>query len=89
MSNLAISRVAERVKMGGHSIPKETIRRRYKIGLNNFFSLYKPLADSWQIYDNSNLSQLALIASGTNQSHDLNIANEKIWNHLLETYHEQ
>lgn len=44
--NLAISRVAERVKMGGHSIPEETIRRRYIKGLKNFFSLYKPLADS-------------------------------------------
>lgn len=87
--NLAISRVAERVKMGGHSIPEDTIRRRYKVGLNNFFSLYRPLADSWQIFDNSILNELALIASGTNSSNDLNIANEQIWKHLLETYHEQ
>lgn len=86
--DLAISRVSERVKMGGHSIPEETIRRRYKVGLNNFFSLYKPLADSWQIYDNSDFSQLPLVASGVNLSNDLNIANEQIWKHLLETHHE-
>lgn len=85
--SLAISRVAERVKMGGHSIPEETIRRRYRVGLINFFSLYKPLADSWQLFDNSNLNQLALIASGSNQEKELYIANKEIWQQLQETKH--
>lgn len=48
---LAIERVAERVRYGGHSIPEETIRRRYDRGLANFFSLYRPIVDSWQVYD--------------------------------------
>lgn len=47
-ADLAVSRVAERVKMGGHFVPEETIRRRFKGGLKNFFNLYKPLADSCQ-----------------------------------------
>lgn len=33
--------------------------------------------------------QVPLIASGVNQSKDMNITDEKIWNHLLEAYHEQ
>ena len=35
----AVARVAERVKMGGHNVPEEIIRRRYQAGLKNFFNL--------------------------------------------------
>ena len=42
---MAIQRVAQRVLSGGHDIPELVIRRRYMAGLNNFFSLYRPLAD--------------------------------------------
>ncbi len=45
--NLAVSRVADRIKLGGHSVPEETTRRRHGKGLYNFFALYKPIADSW------------------------------------------
>lgn len=86
--DLAISRVAERVRMGGHSIPESTIRRRYNAGLNNFFSLYRPLADSWQIYDNSDAKHLALIASGNQTPNEIFIANNEIWCKLQETYNE-
>lgn len=48
---LAVERVAERVRAGGHNISEETIRRRYDRGLNNFFELYQPIVDSWQVYD--------------------------------------
>ena len=41
---MAIQRVALRVLSGGHDIPEPVIRRRYAAGLNNFFSLYQPLA---------------------------------------------
>lgn len=49
----AVSRVAQRVRHGGHDIPEETIRRRYAKGLVNFRDLYAPLVDSWTLYDNS------------------------------------
>jgi predicted ABC-type ATPase len=52
---LAIERVRERVRVGGHNVPETTIRRRYERGRQNFFSLYRPLADSWQVYDVSAL----------------------------------
>jgi predicted ABC-type ATPase len=44
--DLAISRVKERVKLGGHSVPEDVIRRRYHAGIRNFFNLYKPIADA-------------------------------------------
>ncbi len=49
----ALARVAERVRMGGHNVPDEIVRRRYNKGIRNFFRLYKPLADTWFFYDNS------------------------------------
>ena len=59
---LALRRVEERVKLGGHSIDSETIRRRYVRGLKNFFALYQPLADSWTVYDNSSGESPILVA---------------------------
>lgn len=50
---LAVARVADRVRLGGHNVPEATIRRRYESGLRNFFSLYQPIATSWRILDNS------------------------------------
>ena len=43
---LAISRVAERVAQGGHNIPEQVIRRRYKAGLDNL-SKYQKVVKSW------------------------------------------
>lgn len=52
-AEFAISRVAARVAAGGHNIPEATIRRRFKSGINNFEKIYKTLADTWALYDNS------------------------------------
>jgi predicted ABC-type ATPase len=52
-ADLAVQRVAERVRRGGHNIPEDTIRRRYEAGLRNFFSLYMPIADQWGLYENT------------------------------------
>jgi predicted ABC-type ATPase len=53
---LAVARVQERVRQGGHSVPETTIRRRYFSGLRNLFNVYMSLADDWFIYDNSHTS---------------------------------
>ncbi len=50
---IAIARVQERVRAGGHDVPEATIRRRYKRGVENFFALYESLATSWSVYDHS------------------------------------
>lgn len=85
---LAVFRVKERVKDGGHSVPEATIRRRYVAGLKNFFHLYRQLADSWQFYDNSEANQLTLIASEINQN-NLIIEKDEIWKQLSEKYNEK
>jgi len=50
---LAIARVAERVKQGGHNIPEQVIRRRFASGRKNFDQHYRALVDAWALYDNS------------------------------------
>ena len=52
-SELALKRVKERVSMGGHDVPVQTILRRFNRGINNLFHLYRSLLDSWMLFDNS------------------------------------
>ena len=52
-ADLAVERVALRVRAGGHDVPEEIVRRRYNAGWRNFLDLYRPIADEWQVYDNS------------------------------------
>lgn len=49
--DVAISRVAIRVAQGGHDIPEEVIRRRFKAGVRNFHNRYAKLVDSWAVFD--------------------------------------
>lgn len=63
-ANLAIERVDERIRRGGHAIPPPEIRRRYQRGSNNLFGLYIPLADTWAVYDNSQRRRPVLVATG-------------------------
>ncbi|HMQ04605.1 MAG TPA: zeta toxin family protein [Pyrinomonadaceae bacterium] len=50
---IALERVKARVRLGGHSIPEETIRRRFERGRKNLFELYLPVANAWRIFDAS------------------------------------
>ena len=50
---LALTRVEQRVRAGGHSIPEEVVRRRFSRGLRNLFQIYAPVFDAWLILDNS------------------------------------
>ena len=61
---LAIERVSERVRRGGHAVPQQEIRRRYERGVFNLFELYLPLSDTWVIYDNSERDKPSRIATG-------------------------
>lgn len=75
----AIARVQERVRMGGHNVPEEVIRRRYNAGIRNFFQLYQPLTESWRFYDNSDPSGPKVIAAGGGKDvHTIN--NTEKWN---------
>lgn len=63
---LAILRVAERVKKGGHDIPEDVIRRRYVAGIKNLFQLFMNEVDYWDIYDNSENPRIQIACGGAN-----------------------
>ena len=50
---VAIARVAARVRRGGHAIPELVIRRRFAAGLRNLEQVYKSQVDAWVVYDNA------------------------------------
>ena len=54
--DLAVSRVAQRVMQGGHNIPEDVIRRRFKAGLKNFNQNYRYTVNSWMLYDNAGMT---------------------------------
>ena len=50
---LALARIADRVRKGGHDIPERDVRRRFARGLRNLFHTYGSLFDTWSVFDNS------------------------------------
>ena len=50
---LALSRIAARVRQGGHNVPRTDVLRRFARSWQNFETRYRPLADAWAVYDNS------------------------------------
>jgi predicted ABC-type ATPase len=60
---LAIERVADRVRNGGHHILDDVMRRRYAAGIRNLFDLYQPVTTSWVLY-NSSGPRPTLVAEG-------------------------
>jgi predicted ABC-type ATPase len=50
---MAIERVRLRVAHGGHNVPEDDIRRRFDRSWLNFEQIYRPLSDSWIVYDAS------------------------------------
>ena len=62
--DLAVERVKARVIAGGHNIPEETIRRRYRVGVKYFFHDYLPLCNRWILADNSQVP-FRVVAEGT------------------------
>ena len=82
---LAVSRVRERVRLGGHDIHEEIIRRRYHAGIGNFFQLYRPLTEAWYFYDNSQRSP-QLIASSITELGDIHIENPRVWRQIKKDY---
>jgi len=49
---ISIARIKVRVKNGGHFVPDQDVQRRFWRGKNNFWNIYKDLADYWEIYYN-------------------------------------
>lgn len=69
----AIRRVVIRVKKGGHPVPKEDIRRRFRRSKTNFWNIYRNMVDNWKIFLNSK-DDFLQVASG--EKDDLEIIDE-------------
>lgn len=76
-AEMAMARVAARVRAGGHNIPEETIRRRYDAGRKNFCEFYRPNADFWTVIDNSQ-TVFRVVAKG--DAAETQIFDHEVWN---------
>ena len=79
----AIQRVAQRVSNGGHGIPEDVIRRRFKRGIDNLINLYLPIYDSALIFNNIK-TPARLIARKKNCTDDIELVEIDMWNLLLQ-----
>lgn len=86
--NLALARVAERVRTGGHDVPSETVRRRFDRGRRNFFTLYRPLADTWRLYDASGITGPRVAATG-GQEEPTKLRDPKTWREAAKGYDDE
>lgn len=85
-ADLAVSRVAARVRQGGHDVPEEDIRRRFKAGLQNLFGIYRPLLDRWRLFDASQLPPRLLAIE---DDHQLQTLNAEAFEHVLQSMKEE
>jgi predicted ABC-type ATPase len=58
-------------------VPAETVRRRYRSGLRNFFELYEKLASTWRVYDSSG-REPRLIATRL-ATRAVKVYDERVW----------
>lgn len=82
---LAVARVAERVRRGGHGVDENTVRRRYERSLENFFNLYGRFASSWVMMDNSNPRKPRIVAR-RNPGRAVRVVNAAQWHPLKAKY---
>ena len=78
----AIRRVAQRVSMGGHNIPEDDIRRRFKRGIYNLLHLYLPICDGVLVYNNV-MTPAKLVARKRTKFDEIEIVESNMWNQLI------
>lgn len=60
----AIRRVEQRVSEGGHNIPIDIIKRRYKAGIVNLFNIYMNKTDEWMLVENLSTPRIVIASGG-------------------------
>ena len=50
-ADMAVARVRNRVREGGHHVPEDVIRRRFDAGWRNFQQIYRDIVNEWRLYD--------------------------------------
>ena len=78
----AIQRVAQRVSNGGHNIPEDDIRRRFKRGIYNLIHLYMPICDSVLVYNNAH-GDAILVSEQEIPTSEVLVYEPEMWNQLL------
>lgn len=63
-AEMAVARVRQRVRAGGHDVPTEVIRRRFGRSVANFDRVYRRLASTWRVYDGGAPGPVPLVARG-------------------------
>ncbi len=87
-AEMAIARVRQRTRLGGHSVPAEAVARRYVRGVKNFFQVYRPLAATWRVYDNSTSAGALLVARGAGKG-AIEILDELKWKQVQLSWQSQ
>jgi predicted ABC-type ATPase len=67
----AIARVKQRVLQGGHHVPAQDIRRRFKRSQLHLVKDYLLLADKWAVWDSRNLPAKQLASSVMHDENDV------------------
>ena len=80
---LCENRIKIRVLNGGHDIPKEDIIRRFYRSKENFWNIYKDLADEWTLVYNGT-SEYIIAAQCSNSK--VEILNEKLYNEFVKDF---
>ena len=86
-ADLAVARVEERARQGGHAIAEEIVRRQFAAGLHNFTRYYRASADAWVVYDTS-WEQPVFLELGENPTQSvIRRWPAAAWKHRLATEH--
>jgi predicted ABC-type ATPase len=78
---VTLRRVRQRVAEGGHNIAEQVSCRRFFKTLQNFLTIYRPLMDSWKLYDND-LPAPRLLA--VEKAGRLVVRDQRQWSDILE-----
>jgi predicted ABC-type ATPase len=79
-TELALGRIRERVSEGGHDVPAGDVRRRFNRSIYNLFNIYRPLLDSWMLFNNSGSKPIPIIKAKKN---NLTIINKNLFEKIV------
>jgi len=83
--DLALARIAERVRAGGHDVPADVVRRRLERGRRNFFTIFRPLASTWRLYDATSVGGPRLAGLGGSGRRTI-VRDRSLWRQAAEEY---
>lgn len=69
--DVCIERIKNRVRLGGHFVPDEDVRRRYYRSKQNFWHTYKNLAEDWSLFNNPLSADNQLVAVGSRANYQI------------------